>query len=62
MVKVMGSILPNGQYKTVLAIKFCKIRFTEFHSDERRKVKFYIILTKIKLDFYCIIYKYFSRF
>ena len=32
----------------MLAITFCKIKFTEFRSDERRKVKLYIILTKIK--------------
>ena len=48
MVKVMGRILPNDRFKTVLAIKFCNITFTEFRSDERRKVKLYIILTKIK--------------
>ena len=42
VVKVMGRILPNDRYKSVFAIKFCKIKFTEFHSDERRKVKLYM--------------------
>ena len=48
MMKVMGRILPNDQYKTVLVIKFGKIKFVELRSDEMRKVKLYIILTKIK--------------
>ena len=45
MVKVMGRILRNDRYKTVLAIKLCKIKFTEFRSDERRKVKLYLYNT-----------------
>ena len=32
----------TDRYNTVLAIKSCKIKFTEFRSDERRKVKLYM--------------------
>ena len=42
--RVNPRVNPRDHYKITVAIKFCKSKFTDFRSDERRKVVILVML------------------